>query len=660
MLEAAMTRTRKSAGLALFALFPLALALASSGPAKDDWPPIPPEDLAMKDNPASPGAHAMILNQEQVINETNPLEVVETDYVRIKIFTEQGKKFADIEIPFLKNEGQVNDIQARTVHPDGKVIPFDGQVFEQTVIKYRDLKFLAKTFTLPDVQPGSIIEYRYRVDGWSYSSLFGRWTLQEDLYMRHASFTLRPYTAIPLHWSGKTMHGEKLQVDLGVVRLEVNNTPGFEKEDYTPPEEELKPHLDYYHSSQTLETPEEFWKRVGKDWNDRFEHFIGNHGEVRDAAAQAVDANDPPETRLRKLYARSQQIRNLSFEREKSVQEEKRENLKENKNVADVLKHGYSGGFGIDLLFAALARASGFPASIVRVSRRNQYFFNRQLENPRQLNDIVVEVMLGSSPVYLDPGTVLCPYGLLPWAETDVAGLRLDRNGGTFIITPHPESSQAVIRRKADLQLSEEGDLEGKLLVEYSGLEALRRRLDARDEDEAGRKKFIEDEAKEWLPAGAKFELSSVSGWEDPQQPLRFEAKVNLPGFAASAGRRILLPVTIFQSNMPASFQRTTRFFPIYFSYPSETHDAIAVHLPDGFKVETLPDAKEVAPRKDITYHLSARQQGQTIEIERSLVLNGLFFPATAYPPLRAFFSAAKTNDEQQAVLQHAESAQSH
>ncbi len=655
-----MNRTSKSASFFLFALVLFALVFAAPGAAKDEWPPIPPEDLAMKDNPENPGAHAMILNQEQVINEVNPNAVVETNYVRIKIFTEQGKKFADIEIPFLKNEGQVREIRARTIHPDGKVIPFDGQVFEKTVVKYRTVKILVKSFTLPDVQPGSIIEYRYKIDGWSFSSLNGRWTLQEDLYMRHASYTIQPYPMLPLHWNGQTMHGEQLRQDHDGVHLEVNNTPGFEKEDYIPPEEELKPHLDFYYSEQNLETPDQFWKRNGKAWNDRFEKFMGDHREVREAAAQAVAADDSPEAKLRKLYAVSQKIRNLSFERSKSEKEEKRENLKENNNVADVLKHGYGYGFDVDLLFAALARGAGFQASIVRVSRRNEYFFNRQLENSRQLNDIVVEVMLGSSPVYLDPGTALCPYGLLPWSETDVAGLKLDKNGGTFITTPLPQASQAITQRKADLQLSGDGDLEGKLQVEFTGLEALRRRLDARDEDEAGRKKSIEDEAKEWFPAGAKFELTGVTGWDDPQQPLRFEASLQLSGFAMSAGKRILLPVTVFQSSMPASFQRTSRFFPIYFAFPFQTNDSISIHVPDGYKVETLPDPKDITPGKGAAYRLTTKREGQTIDIERSLTLDGLIFSVDAYPSLRSFFSTAKTNDEQQAVLQHAESAQSH
>ena len=54
------------------------------------------------------------------------------------------------------------DIHARTIHPDGSIVNFDGKIVEKTTAKANGLQYVAKTFTLPDVRPGSIIEYRYR------------------------------------------------------------------------------------------------------------------------------------------------------------------------------------------------------------------------------------------------------------------------------------------------------------------------------------------------------------------------------------------------------------------------------------------------------------------------------------------------------------------
>jgi Domain of Unknown Function with PDB structure (DUF3857)/Transglutaminase-like superfamily len=416
--------TRKWLFTCLLALSFVPLCSASPGRDKEDWPPIPPQDLALKDNPASPGSPAMILEKTFTRDESGTTKIHETVYYRIKILTEQGKDWADVEIPYLKNDSQIRDLQARTIHPDGKVIDFDGQTFDKTVVKYKTVKFFARTFTMPDVEPGSIIEYRYQV-WWDKPYIGGRWILQEDLYLRHAVYTLIPYPFWTVHWSGRSLHGEQLQNVNGTARLEVRDTPAFVSEAYMPPEDETKPHLDYYYSEiRGVEAPDKFWQRIGKATYEANEKFIGNHKYVAEVAEQTVAPNDPPDVKLRKLYARVQQIRNLSFERSKTQKEEKREHIKDNHNVEDVLKHGYGDGFQIDGVFVAMARALGFDSALIHVARRSNVFFSRDLLNPYQLNDVVVWVHVGSEDVYLDPGTQLCPYGLLPWAESDTAVLR--------------------------------------------------------------------------------------------------------------------------------------------------------------------------------------------------------------------------------------------
>jgi len=63
-----------------------------------DWPPITSEELAMTDDPSNPGASAILLDREVSAHD---VKGVETEYRRIKIFTEEGLKFADIQIPYV-------------------------------------------------------------------------------------------------------------------------------------------------------------------------------------------------------------------------------------------------------------------------------------------------------------------------------------------------------------------------------------------------------------------------------------------------------------------------------------------------------------------------------------------------------------------------------
>src|SRR4029450_1711454 len=83
---------------------------------------------------------------------------------RIKILTDEGKQYANIEVPH-EEEVKIEDIRARTVRPDGTTVSFQGPVFDKVIATIKKLRLQAKTFTLPDVHRGGIIEYSYTVQG---------------------------------------------------------------------------------------------------------------------------------------------------------------------------------------------------------------------------------------------------------------------------------------------------------------------------------------------------------------------------------------------------------------------------------------------------------------------------------------------------------------
>src|SRR5882762_5215121 len=123
------------------------------------------------------------------------------NYLRVKILTEEGRKYRDVEIPYFKGQGTVHGLKARTIRPDGTIANFEGKAFDKTIVKAKGLKYLAKTFSMPDVQVGSIIEYHYTnnlAEGLIFDS---HWILSEELFTRHAKFSLKPYPQFTLRWS---------------------------------------------------------------------------------------------------------------------------------------------------------------------------------------------------------------------------------------------------------------------------------------------------------------------------------------------------------------------------------------------------------------------------------------------------------------------------
>ena len=111
------------------------LALSCRSFAFDDWRPISQEELKMTSEPQAPGAPAIIL-WRQVDRDDRGHTTHEVDYIRIKILTEEGRKYADVEIPFSKSIGNdVVHISARTIEPDGSITNYDGKAFEKYIVK---------------------------------------------------------------------------------------------------------------------------------------------------------------------------------------------------------------------------------------------------------------------------------------------------------------------------------------------------------------------------------------------------------------------------------------------------------------------------------------------------------------------------------------------
>jgi hypothetical protein len=608
----------------------------------------------MKQVPGSPGADAIQLFYADYINDQ---EQTEFFYHRIKVLNEKGNRHADVEI-VIPPDGSISGLKARTIHPDGKITDFSGKPFQKTIIKGRGIKVLAKTFTMPDVTVGSIIEYKYKID-WPGIILDNYWTIQHELYTVKESFRMKPYSGglegfeggyqVAALYSHMPNNIKPVQKG-GGYELEVENMPAFESEGYMPPEEDFKPQMRFFYIGSGTSTPEKFWQDAGRKWNDEVEHFIGNRKEISQAAAQAISSETDSEKKLRKLYARAQEVRNLSYERERTEQEQKKENLKTNQNVGDVLARGIGTRGDITRLFIALARAGGFEASIMRVSDRKDKFFDKGLLSKRQLSTEIAVVSQGGNDVFLDPGTKLCPYGYLRWIRTSAMGIKLDKKGGAFVTAPPAAYDKATIRRSAEMALDGNGTLKGTVTTKFEGGEALEHRLDELNTDEAGKKKDLEEELQGWLPSGAGIKLAKVEGWETSDAPLIASFDVEIPSYASAAGKRLLVPPYLFQAKQLDAFKHAERKFPVYFPYAFSESDRVNIKIPEGSILENVPQ-EQSARLGYAAYQNLIQFDGKQLVTQRILQVNGIFFKLELYPEIKDFFSKVQAGDEQQAVF---------
>ena len=629
--------------------------------ASDRFQPVSTEELRMKGEPLAPGAPAVILFREvdRDDNGTTSNAPHEDDYFRIKILTQEGRKYATVEIPFLKDSEDVVNLKARTIRPDGSIVYFDGKINEKVLYQAGGVKYLAKTFTLPDVQVGGIIEYSFTYtyrEGALYES---HWLLSQELFTKYAKFLLKTYNPssgnVTVSWSWQLLPpgtSPPHQDPDHIVRLEAHNVPAFRKEEFMPPENELKSRVDFVYSYDPPEPDNgKFWKQVDKKLNDELERFINKRDAMQQAAAQIISSADSPEMKLRKIYMRVQQIRNTSYEGSKTPEEAKRENSREINNVEDIWKRGYGNGVELTWLYLALVRAAGFDAHGAWVSDRMNYFFDPAQRQAYKLDANVVLIELNGKDIYCAPGAKFAPFGLLPWSETGVPGLRLDKEGGSWIKTPLPQASASRIVRKAELELARAGDLQGKLTLTFTGLEAMYRRTEERGQNGAERKKYLEDHVKSYVPAAVEVELTNDPDWSNAAAPLVAEFQLKIPGWAAAAGHRVLIPVGLFGGTETHLFEPAERVHPIYMAFPFQRIDDITIAVPPGWQVSNLPPALK-QDGHIITYSMTAENAKGKIHLTRTLDTNFLVLQAQYYPALRNFYQQVRTDDKQQIVLQ--------
>lgn len=628
--------------------------------------PISTDELKMTSEPQAPGAPAIILFR-QLDRDDNTYTPHEDNYFRIKILTEEGRKYADVEIPFWKGYGDVVNVKARTIRPDGSIVDFGGKVFEKELYKGRSegrgWKYLAKTFTLPDVEVGSIIEYLYSVDLKERYLMDSHWILSDELFTRKAQFTLKPYKSsgmqtFSLRWSWQRLPPGSTPPKQGtdsVIRMEASNIPAFQTEDHMPPANELKSRVDFTWEEALYDNdPAVFWKRIEKQRREQLDSFVGKRNAMEQAVSQIVSANDSPEVKLRKIYDRVQQLRNTTYEVQKTEQEQKREKEKTLENVEDIWKRGYGNGFQLTWLFLGLARAAGFDAYGCWVSSRNEYFFTPNIMQREKLNANVVLVKLNGKDLYFDPGGAFTPFGMLEWSETGVAGLRMDKDGGNWIQTTLPQASESKIERVGRLKLSDTGDLEGKLTLTYTGLDAMVQRLEERHADEVERKKYLEERVKSQIEGGSEVELINKPDWASSETPLIAEFNLKIPGWASGAGKHVVVPAAIFTAGEKSIFEHANRVHPIYFEYPNEKADDVTVELPAGWQVSSVPVPQDT-DKKIVAYNLKVEQSPGSIRLTRKLTVDVLLLDQKYYPALRTFFQIVRTGDGEQVVLQPGE-----
>ena len=582
-------------------------------------------------------------------------------YIRIKIFTERGKeKQSTIDIEF-DNDTRVKDIAGRTIKPNGEILELKkDSIYERTIVKFGKLKIKAKSFAMPGVEPGSIIEYRWKEYHGDQLAMYMRLYFQRDIPVQSIKYYIKPLSLPGFPFGMRTMTFRADPTPLtkeknGFYSTSMSNVPAFKEEPRMVPEHEVRPWMLVYYSEDKKLDPEKYWKEIGKERYERYKSSLKVNDDVRKAAAEAVgDAATPDEKLARLLTFCRTRIKNI-YDDINTFTDEERKKFKDNESPADTLKRGYGTSADIDQLFGAMATALGMESRVVMLSDRSDMFFHPTFVDDYFLRSRDIAVKVGDQWKLFDPSSRYVAPGMLQWQQEGVRALITDPKEPFFVSTPLSPPEKTVEQTTGKLKLTEDGAIEGDVQITYTGHLATMVKEENDEETPEKREAILRDIIKKRLGAAEVTNLK-IDNVTDPFKPFMYTFHIKVPNYATRTGKRLFLQPAFFQFGEPAAFANSARKFPVYFEFPYQELSSVEIELPPGFDFDNAEAPGSFNADNLIKYEvkLAATNDKKFLIYKRDLKISATIIGVPQYTALKQIFDAIHKEDNHQITLKYA------
>ena len=633
--------------------------------ARPEWKPVDPLELVMAQPLVDKDADAEVLEWEIRIGDDVTMfgesQSTRWHVMRVKVFTPRGKETqGNVEIPYAAGD-VVSDVAGRTIRPDGPIVDLaPDAVFDKTLLKARQGKLKAKAFALSAVEPGAILEYRWRELLRNRLTIYEEVELQREIPIQKVSLLVKPVQA-----PGYTMRTAGFRTRVppfeqekgGYFRTTIRNVPILRDEPHMPPHGAVGQWLLIYYIRVDRSEGDEFWNEWSKSLHEEFLSRSKPNGDVKKAAAGAAQGSASPEETLGRLFDLCRtRIRNESWTKSDPPESGKSKKRKPAKSAGDTLSRGEGTTFEINMLFAALARAAGFDVRATSLPDRAQSGFERTLTDGYLLRGLAVAVRVGEEWRYFSPGYGPAPLGMLYWGYEGQEALLSDPKPAapTWVKTPLSPPDRSRRSRTATMTLDAEGTLEGDVRLESTGHAAADERAAAIRTGE-DREKPYKEAVQERLP-GAEVTQLSFETPQDARAPAVTRYHVRVPGFAAIAGSRLVVKPAFFQAGLSPRFPAADRTHPVFFAFPWSEADDVTLRLPEGFGVDALPELAPFTAEGLARYESSLvpSADGRTLRFRRSFEMSKVLLESYRYRQVKALFDRLHDRDAQQVVLKAA------
>lgn len=661
----------------------LCLGLAQPSPAqeKNGWLPLGPQDLAASKPQVEPDADAEILLWQ--VRLVSSSEAVKMDnYIRLKIFTERGRELnSKISLPFSnlsRFEAEIKDIAARTIAPDGSIVEVKPQdIYENEQVRVRGFKSKVKTFALPNLKVGSIVEYRWRESRIPTQLLFfpglvrlaffvsasgERFEVQREFPVRQVTYYINPDSSRPLTAKVFNWPQQPVLVKQGSnYTFTLNNIPAVREEPFMPPDEQTQAWFMYYERKEVTPTALLSGDVQGHYRLSKEAVRQTNNGDFKRIVQGVVGDEVDPMAKLRLIFTYCQtKIKNMDNPAQQISEKEQKE-YRFDFTLPEIVKHGLGNSLGISAVFAGMAQMAGFETRLALIPNRRRAFFDFTFPRSELLSgDRVVAVKVGEEWRFFQPSDPYASFTRLRWEHEGVVAIIPQEKDALTIPTLISSSDKSQSLRTARVAVSEDGTLAGEVEIIYSGHRAVALKEDYAETSPIERERDWTANLKQRL--GAEITQFKMEGIAANNDPVKITFHLRAVNYAQRTGKRMFLPVAVFQHGLGAVFPGSQRKYDIYFPYAWQETDNLTFTLPTGYALDT-PTVPPNLETETMRYRvqISHTSDQKQLTYRRHFVLgigpqkNLLFYGPETYPVWKKFFDEVHQKDEHVIVLRRNE-----
>ena len=602
--------------------------------------------------------NAVVLLDDQETTVRDRGDIVTHERIAFRILRPGGRGYAEHRI-FYDPETKINYFHGWSITAKGQEYEAkDKDALERSIggqQEFSDQK--EKILSLPGAEVGTIVGFEYEHKRRPYLFQDSDY-VQGPIPAEHCRYTLH----LPPGWEYRAdwiNHPDVKPSEQGDTYVwELTDLPAIESENNEPPYRALASELVVTFFSQKIK------EQTYRTWNDLgiwYSQLTVGVREPSPALQQKVQelapANLPPFARIQALAHFAQHdVRYFAIEIGIGGWKPH--------PAAETFSHRYGDCKDKATVLSAMLAQIGIKSYYMPIHDERGIYTEKTPPNSGfdhmilaiQLPDAVTQNMpalylhpkLGRLLIF-DPTNEWVPLGQIPSYEQDSYALLVTDSGGELIHLPVSTPDLNRIDRTAKLKLLPDGTLQGEIEEVRTGYLAMLGRVYMQHESQNDRKKMLEHF---WGPTLGNFKVDSfeLQNADDIDKNLVLRYKFTAEHYAKSAGPLLLVRPHVIGEMAGYIDPAKPRHYSYEFEAPFSRSEDVEITLPDGYKVDELPDPVKT-DLSFAVYTSKTQNEGNTLKYKREYKVETTQVPADRITQLKKLFGEINSDEKNMAVL---------